>query len=58
MNDKEIKMIIQLAKRLKQEKISKEKAMKSFVLAGILNEKGDFTEPYRNLKSVITEHKF
>jgi hypothetical protein len=57
MNDKEIKMIIQLAKRLKSEGTSKEKALKTFVSAGILNDKGDFTKPYHNLKNVITERK-
>jgi hypothetical protein len=57
MNDKEIKMIIQLAKRLKHEGRSKEKALKTFVSAGILNENGDFTKPYHNLKNVITERK-
>ncbi len=55
MNDKEIKMIIQLAKRLKSEGTSKEKALKRFISAGILNENGDFTKPYHNLKNVITE---
>ncbi len=58
MNDKEIKMIIQLAKRLKNEGSSKERALKTFVSAGILNDKGDFTKPYRNLKNVITERQF
>ena len=57
MNDKEIKIIIQLAKRLKNEGTSKEKALKRFVSAGILNDKGDFTKPYHNLKNVITERK-
>ena len=55
MNDKDIKMIIQLAKRLKHEGRSKEKALKTFVAAGILNDKGDFTKPYRNLRNVIIE---
>ena len=55
MNDKEIKMIIELAKRLKEEKKSDSKIMESFISAGILNEKGDLTKPYYTLNSIVTQ---
>jgi len=54
MNEKEIKQLIDLAKSLKNN-ISKEIAMTSFVSAGILNDKGDFTKPYEELNKVVLE---
>ncbi|WP_294825265.1 hypothetical protein [uncultured Flavobacterium sp.] len=55
MNDREIKLLIDLAKKLKEETISKEEAMASFVSAGILDEKGEFTKHYSELRSYIVE---
>ena len=55
MNDKEIKQLIDLAKKLQAEKPSKEKVMASFVSAGILTKEGNFTKPYTELKTIVTE---
>ena len=56
MSDKEIKQLTNLAANLKKE-ISKEKALATFVSAGILNKKGDFTTPYNGLKTVVVESR-
>jgi hypothetical protein len=50
MSTKEIKNLIELAKKLKKE-VSKESALNTFIGAGILDKNGEFTEPYKNLNS-------
>ena len=54
MNEKEIKQLIDLAKSLKNN-ISKEIALTSFVSAGILDDKGVYTKPYKELNKVILD---
>ncbi len=54
MSNKEIKLLTELAKKLKAEKLTNEKVISSFVSAGILTKQGNFTKPYNKLKSVIT----
>jgi hypothetical protein len=54
MNEKEIKRLIDLAKKLK-DNISKEKVLTSLVSAGILDDKGDYTKPYDELNKVVLE---
>ena len=54
MNEKEIKRLIDLAKKLK-DNISKEKVLASLVSAGILDDKGDYTKPYDKLNKVVLE---
>lgn len=56
MNEKEIKQLIDLAKNLKNN-ISKEKVLASFISAGILNKKGEYTEPYNKLNDIVLESK-
>jgi hypothetical protein len=56
MSDKEIKQLTNLAVNLKKE-ISRESALATFVSAGILDKKGDFTKPYSNLKTVVVESR-
>ena len=56
MSDKEIKQLTNLAVNLKKE-ISRESALATFVSAGILDKKGDFTKPYSNLKTVVIESR-
>ena len=56
MGDKEIKQLTNLAVNLKK-KISKESALATFISAGILNKKGDFTKPYNDLKTVVVESR-
>ena len=55
MNDKEIKRLTDLAKKLKAEKPSKEKILESFVAAGILTKEGNFTKPYASLNALLSE---
>lgn len=52
MNDKEIQQLVELAEKLLSE-VSREKAMSSFVSAGILTAAGKFTEPYEELQGVM-----
>ncbi len=56
MNEKEIKRLIDLAKNLKNN-ISKERVLASFISAGILDKKGEYTEPYNKLNDIILESK-
>ena len=54
MSDKEIKLLTNLAKRLKDVKLSNEKVMSTFISAGILNKQGDYTKHYEKLKNIVT----
>ncbi len=56
MSDKEIKQLTNLAVNLKK-KISRESALATFVSAGILDSKGDFTTPYNDLKTIVIESR-
>lgn len=56
MGDKDIKKLVALAKKLQKE-ISKEKAMSTFVAAGILDEDGDFTKQYSTLATAVSVNK-
>ena len=53
MDDKDIKRLIDLAKRLLKQKQTKKQALASLVSAGILTEKGNYTKPYQHLARVI-----
>lgn len=53
MSDKDIKQLVELAKKLKRE-LSRDKAMSSFVSAGILDSEGHFTAPYTGLKEAVS----
>jgi hypothetical protein len=52
MSDKDLKRLIDLAKKRKSS-MTKEQALQSFIDAGIMNDKGEFTKPYAILESVI-----
>lgn len=56
MSDKEIRQLTNLAINLKK-KVSKESALATFVSAGILDKKGNFTTPYNDLKTVVVESR-
>lgn len=56
MSNKEIKQLIDLAKELKKN-VTKEIALDSFVSAGIMNKKGEFTKPYKSLNEVFVKTK-
>jgi hypothetical protein len=49
MSEKDIKQLIALAKEL-ENGLTKEDALKSFIAAGILDEAGNYTLPYKELE--------
>lgn len=55
MTDKDIQVLADLfARNLEKAKnISKEEALRSFMNAGILDSKGNFTEPYKHLTTLL-----
>ena len=56
MIDREqIKLLEALAEKLKQDTLTPEKALNNLKSAGILDENGEFTEPYSNLKEIIKQ---
>ncbi|MEJ0103561.1 MAG: hypothetical protein WDO19_13860 [Bacteroidota bacterium] len=57
MSEKDIKRLEDLAKNKLQKGVSKEEALRSLQQAGILDKKGDFTSPYKNLARIVTEKK-
>jgi len=53
MESNQIKLLSALAKKLKSEEKNKAKALTSLQAAKILDKKGRFTKPYRNLEKVV-----
>jgi hypothetical protein len=53
MSEKDLKLIYDLGVKEKERKLSREGALQSLMDAGILNKKGKFTEPYKNLERVV-----
>lgn len=51
MSDKDIKMLMDLAKKRLKRKSTKEEAMHTFVMAGILNWDGTYTDNYPYLQA-------
>jgi hypothetical protein len=51
MSSKDIQELIDLAKKLEKD-LTKEEALKSLVAAGILDQAGNYTKPYRKLEKV------
>ena len=51
MDDKDYQLLLDLLKRLAKEAktVTKEEAQDDFYRAGILDKKGKFTKPYRNI---------
>ena len=49
MSEKEIKRLIDLAKERLKKQVSREEALHTFVMAGILDNKGRFTDNYPHL---------
>lgn len=52
MSDKDIELLIELANAKLDRGVSGEEALKSFVNAGILNNEGTYTEPYKDLEEI------
>jgi hypothetical protein len=49
MSDKDIQLLMDLARKQSQEKLTPEEALCLFVRAGILDENGNLTPPYVDL---------
>jgi hypothetical protein len=56
MSDKDFNNLMELAKKHAQEKPSKEEALRLLVLAGILDNDGNFTPPYSCLEVTPRPH--
>lgn len=53
MNEKDIKRLIDLAKSRQKNQVSREKALNTFVMAGILDRDGNFTENFPYLAAAV-----
>ncbi len=53
MNEKEIQRLTNLAKDRLKKRVSKKDALHTFIMAGILNNKGQFTENYPYLAEAV-----
>lgn len=57
MDKKQTSLLLSLAKKLEQSQNSKESALKSLKLAGIIAKNGKFARSYPNLNRVVTVNK-
>ena len=57
MSEKEIKQLTDLAKDRLKKKVSKKEALHTFVMAGILDNEGQFTENYSHLAAAVVPIK-
>jgi hypothetical protein len=53
MSEKDFQKLMELADKKLREKVTKEEALRSFVNAGILDDNGNFTEPYSHLATAV-----
>jgi len=53
MSEKDIKRLIDLAKNRRKRQVSKEEALHTFVMAGILDRDGNFTDNYPYLAAAV-----
>ena len=55
MSEKDYKRLMDLAAKLLEDtkSMTKEEALDNLCFAGILDKKGNFTKPYRNLSRVV-----
>jgi hypothetical protein len=52
ISDKDIELLIELANAKLDKGVSKEEALNSLISAGILNNEGTYTEPYKELEEI------
>jgi hypothetical protein len=57
MDNKQVKLLMDLAKKLKQETRSDKEVLRSFVAAGILKENGEYTKHYSALNTTKSPRK-
>ncbi len=50
MSEKDLQLLIDLAEAKLKKGVTKEDALQSFIAAGILDESGDYTAPYKELE--------
>ena len=53
MSDQDLKRLSDLAKEKLKAGRTKEQALQSFIDAGIMNEKGEYTKPYAILNTLV-----
>ena len=53
MSDKDLKKLISIAKEELKTVPTREEALQSFISAGIMNDKGEFTAPYAILRKIV-----
>jgi hypothetical protein len=53
MSDQDLKRLSDLAKEQLKAGRTKEQALQSFINAGIMNEKGEYTKPYAILQTLV-----
>ena len=51
MSGKDLQVLIELAKELEKD-LTKEEALKSLIAAGILDDAGNYTQPYKELGKI------
>jgi len=54
MSEKDLNLLIELAQEKVKKVVSEEEALNSFITAGILDAHGEYTEPYKELETVIS----
>lgn len=54
MSEKDLNLLIELAQEKLRKGVSKEDAMNSFVAAGIMDAKGIYTDPYKELEDIAS----
>ena len=54
MSEKEIKRLTDLAKERLKKQVSRDQALHTFVMAGILDNKGRFTDNYPHLAAAVS----
>jgi len=53
MSDQDLKRLSDLAKEKLKAGATKQQALQSFIDAGIMNKKGEYTKPYSILENVV-----
>ena len=54
MSDKDFKKLMELSEEQLRKEVTPEEALRSLILAGILDESGNFTKPYEILATPST----
>jgi hypothetical protein len=52
MSEKDINLLIALAQEKLQQGVTREQALYSLISAGIVDDKGEYTDPYKELETI------